>query len=207
MSRNKSRKSWINRHINDAYVQSAQKEGYRSRASYKLIEIDSKYTLFKPGMTIVDLGAAPGGWSQVAQQKVGDKGQVIALDLLTMPPIDKVGFIQGDFTSEETYAELQKTVGDKQIDWVLSDMAPNLSGVRAVDQPKSIMLAEYVLDFAVNYLKPGGGLLLKVFQGEGFQEYLADMRKHFKQVATQKPQASRSSSRELYLLARYYNRV
>jgi len=195
-------RSWIKRHINDPYVKQSQKDGYRSRAVYKLQEIHERDKLFKPGMTIIDLGAAPGGWSQLAMELIGDKGSVFALDILPMDSIAGVSFLQGDFTEQETYQKLQAMLANKPVDLIISDMSPNLSGQKAVDQPKSIYLAELALDFAEQHLKVGGNLLMKVFQGEGFTELYQQLNRVFAQVLTRKPKASRDCSREVYCLAK-----
>lgn len=187
-------------HINDPYVQRAQKEGYRSRAAYKLLEIDERDHLLKPGMVVVDLGATPGGWSQVAAGKIGDRGKVIALDLLPLDPLPRVEFILGDFREDSVLAQLEEMLGGKQIDLVISDMAPNISGVNTSDQARSIYLAELALDFAVHHLKPGGAFLIKVFMGTGFEDYVKLMRNHFDKVANRKPKASRDRSNEVYML-------
>lgn len=202
MSRSKSSKQWLHDHFADPYVQRAQKEGYRCRAVYKLLEIQKKDNILKPGMTIVDLGAAPGGWSQVAAKLLNGHGRVIAMDILPMQPLGGVNVIQGDFTTDEALAELLTQVAGKPVDVVLSDMAPNLSGMKAVDQPRSMYLAELALDFALRVLKPEGDFLVKLFQGEGFSEYLQNLRQHFKVIKTRKPHASRDCSREVYVLAR-----
>ncbi len=206
MATTKHGKSWISRHINDPFVQKAQKLGYRSRATFKLLELHERDHLFKPNMTVVDLGAAPGGWSQILVKLVGRKGSVIALDRLEMEPILGVTFLQGDFTEEAVLAQLENLVGSQKIDWVVSDMSPNLSGVLAVDQPRVMYLADLSLDFAMQHLKKGGGFLAKVFQGEDFDLYIKKLRQCFEKVVIRKPDASRSASRELYVLARgYYN--
>lgn len=187
-------------HINDPYVQQAQKDGYRSRAAYKLLEIDERDHLIKAGMVVVDLGATPGGWSQVAANKIGDKGKVIALDLLPLNPLPRVEFIQGDFREDSVLAQLEEKLGGKQIELVISDMAPNISGIDLSDQARSIYLAELALEFAVQHLKPGGAFLVKVFQGVGFEDYVKTMRNHFKRVVSRKPKASRDRSNEVYML-------
>jgi len=191
-------------HVSDPYVQRAQKEGYRSRAAYKLLEIDKRDHLLKPGMVVIDLGAAPGGWSQVAAAKVGVTGKVIALDILPMTPIFGVDFIQGDFREASVLAQLQeqfpKGSTAKQVRLVISDMAPNITGIAVTDQAGVIYLAELALDLAVQQLQPGGAFLVKVFQGAGFEGYLKLMRQHFTKVVTRKPDASRDRSSELYLL-------
>lgn len=206
MAQTKHGKSWIARHLNDPYVQKAQVQGYRSRASFKLLELHEKDKLFRPGMKVVDLGAAPGGWSQVAGTIVGKSGKVVALDLLEMPAIAGVEFLQGDFADDAVLQQLEEIVGEDKIDWVISDMSPNISGIMAVDQPRIMALAELALDFASKHLKKDGGFLVKIFQGEGFDQYHKALRQSFRQVLIRKPNASRSASRELYVLARgYYN--
>ena len=205
MTRSKSSRRWLDRHFNDEFVKRAQKEGFRSRAVYKLLEIQQKYRLLKPGQIVVDLGAAPGGWSQMARRIVGDKGRVVALDILPMEPIPGVDFIEGDFREEEPLGRLQALLGGSKVDLVLSDMAPNVSGMAAVDQPRAMYLCELALDFAKEVLKPGGSLLVKVFQGEGFDQYVRELRASFARVVTRKPKASRPRSREVYLVAGNYN--
>ena len=200
MKPSKTSKQWMREHINDPYVQMAQKDGYRSRAAYKLLEIDERDHLVKAGMVIVDLGATPGGWSQVVANKVGDKGKVIALDLLPLAPLARVEFILGDFREESVLAQLEEKLKGKQIGLVISDMAPNISGIDTVDQARSIHLAELALEFAAQHLKPGGVFLVKVFQGSGFEEYVKLMRTHFKKVVSRKPKASRDRSNEVYML-------
>lgn len=200
MKPSKTSKQWMREHINDPYVQQAQKDGYRSRAAYKLLEIDERDHLLKPGMVVVDLGATPGGWSQIAANKVGEKGKVIALDLLPLAPLPRVEFILGDFREDSVLAQLEDKLGGKQIELVISDMAPNISGIDMTDQARSIYLAELALEFAVKHLKPGGMFLVKVFQGAGFEEYVKLMRTHFAKVASRKPKASRDRSSEVYML-------
>jgi 23S rRNA (uridine2552-2'-O)-methyltransferase len=200
--RSKSSRQWLDEHFRDDFVQRAQKEHYRSRAAYKLLEIQDKDHLLKPGMTVVDLGAAPGGWSQVAVEKVGSRGKVIALDILPMDPIAGVTFIQGDFTEQGVLEKLLKEVGESEIRLVLSDMAPNISGVKSVDQPRAMYLAELAFDLAQNVLSKDGDFLVKVFQGEGFDHFLKQLRLHFTKVVSRKPRASRPRSREIYLLAK-----
>lgn len=202
MKRSKTSKQWMNEHVNDPYVQRAQKEGYRSRAAYKLLEIDERDHLFKPGMVVVDLGATPGGWSQVAAAKVGPGGKVIALDLLPLHPIHGVEFIQGDFREDSVLTELEEKLEGRKVGLVISDMAPNISGIGMADQARAMELAELALDFSVNHLNPGGTFLVKVFQGVGFEDYVKLMRSHFGRVLTRKPKASRDRSSELYLLGR-----
>jgi 23S rRNA (uridine2552-2'-O)-methyltransferase len=200
MKPSKTSKQWMREHLNDPYVQQAQKDGYRSRAAYKLLEIDERDHLLKPGMVVVDLGATPGGWSQVAGNVVGDYGKVIALDLLPLQPLPRVEFIQGDFREDSVLQQLEEKLNGKQIELVISDMAPNISGVDISDQARSIYLAELALEFAVQNLKPGGAFLVKVFQGVGFEEYVKLMRKHFAKVVSRKPKASRDRSSEVYML-------
>ncbi len=206
MARTKHGKSWMQRHLQDPFVQKAQLSGYRSRASYKLLELQQKDHLFRPGMTVVDLGAAPGGWSQVLVKEVGKIGKVIALDILAMEPLKGVHFIQGDFCEQAVLEELEAAVYENSVDWVVSDISPNISGIIAADQPRMMALAELAWDFARQHLKTGGGFLVKLFQGEGFESYHRTLRQSFKQVVIRKPTASRAASRELYVLARgYYN--
>ena len=195
-------KTWLHQHINDPYVKKARKEGYPSRAAYKLIELNDKDHFLKAGMVVLDLGATPGGWSMVAHEVVGAKGRVVALDCLPMTPITGVDFIQGDFTEEETYQKLLAHLNQHSVDVVLSDMAPNLSGSRSIDQPRAMYLAELALDFAKTVLKPGGSLVIKIFQGEGVDAYGRLVKQHFQTVKWRKPDASRSKSRELYLVAK-----
>ncbi|MFM7273992.1 MAG: 23S rRNA (uridine(2552)-2'-O)-methyltransferase RlmE [Gammaproteobacteria bacterium] len=202
MARSKSSGRWLHEHHTDPWVQRAKSEGYRSRASYKLLEIAKADRLIRPGDTVVDLGAAPGGWSQVAARLVGPGGQVLASDILPMEPLPGVEFVLGDFTDEGVLAAILYALGGRPVDLVMSDMAPNLSGVRAVDQARSMALAELALDFARKTLKPGGRFLCKVFQGEDFDAFLRELRGAFGNVATRKPEASRGRSREVYLLAR-----
>ncbi|WP_159238904.1 23S rRNA (uridine(2552)-2'-O)-methyltransferase RlmE [Zhongshania aliphaticivorans] len=193
--------TWMKEHFDDHYVKMAQREGYRSRACYKLLEIQEKDRLIKPGMSVVDLGSAPGGWSQVAAMLVGHHGQVLASDILEMDTIAGVEFIQGDFTDEAVANELMAFLGNQKADLVISDMAPNMSGMRDVDQPQSMYLCELALDMASLVLRPGGGFVTKIFQGEGFEEYMRLLRERFSKVVTRKPAASRPRSREVYLVA------
>jgi 23S rRNA (uridine2552-2'-O)-methyltransferase len=202
MKRTKTSKAWMREHVNDPYVKRAQSEGYRSRAAYKLAQIAGRDKLLRPGMIVVDLGAAPGGWSQVAAQGVAPGGRVFAVDLLEMAELPGVTFIRGDFQGGETLAELERLLAGKAVDLVLSDMAPNISGIASVDQARAVGLAELALDFAINHLKPQGNFLVKVFQGAGFEEFVKALRGHFGQVMTRKPEASRSRSNEVYLLGR-----
>lgn len=202
MARSKSSKEWLGRHLGDAYVKRAQLEGYRSRAAFKLLEIQQRDELISPGEVVVDLGAAPGGWSQVARELVGARGGVFALDILEFEPIDGVTFIAGDFREQQTLDRLIALLDGRGVDLVISDMAPNLSGMATVDQPRSIYLCELALDFAMNHLKPGGDFLTKIFQGEGFDDYLRRLRGCFNRVTTRKPHSSRSQSSEVYLMGR-----
>jgi len=204
MKKSKSSRQWLDRHFNDEYVKRAQREGYRSRAAYKLMEIQQRDRLLKPGQTVVDLGAAPGGWSQMARHIVGAKGRVVALDILPMDPLPDVDFIEGDFREAEVLQALRDLLQDDVVDLVISDMAPNVSGVSAVDQPRSIYLCELALEFARGVLRPGGSFLVKVFQGEGFDQYYKELHSSFEKVVTRKPKASRPKSREVYLLAGSY---
>jgi len=197
MARSKSSARWLEEHFNDHYVKKSQEDGYRSRASYKLIELHKKDRLFKPGMTVVDLGAAPGGWSQVAVELVGEKGRVVASDILPMDNLAGVSFIQGDFTEESVFDELMVEI-DGGADLVISDMAPNMSGNASIDIPNAMYLVELALDMAKQTLKPGGIFVAKVFQGEGFDDLLSEMRPLFKKVYSRKPDASRARSREVY---------
>lgn len=197
-----SSKRWLKEHFDDNYVLRAKQEGYRSRACYKLMELDEKDQLLRPGLTVVDLGSAPGGWSQVAAERVGERGRVVASDILPMDSLAGVEFIQGDFTEQQVFDSLMETLGDDAVDLVISDMAPNMSGVAAVDQPQSMYLVELALDMARRVLRPGGGFVAKVFQGEGFDQFLKDLRTSFSSVNTRKPAASRARSREVYLVCR-----
>jgi 23S rRNA (uridine2552-2'-O)-methyltransferase len=202
VKRSKSSQNWLRRHFDDHYVKEAHKAGYRSRAVYKLLEIQEKDRIIKPGMVVVDLGAAPGSWSEIAAPLVGKSGKVIAMDILNIDPIDKVTFIQGDVTEQWVYDSLLGSLKGREVDLVMSDLAPNISGTRAVDQPKAMYLAELSLDFSKNVLKSGGDLLTKVFQGEGSEQYLQALRTSFDKVVIRKPRASRPKSREVYMLAR-----
>lgn len=202
MSRGKTSKAWMREHINDPYVQRAKVDGYRSRAAYKLLELDKKDRLFVPGQLLVDLGAAPGSWSQVALARIGGKGRVVAVDLLPMASLPGVQFVQGDFREQEVLDALMIALGGRKADLVISDLAPNISGIGVSDQARSIHLCELALEFARQCLKPGGALLVKVFQGTGFTEFLAGMRKSFVKVGSRKPDASRGRSSEMYLLGR-----
>jgi 23S rRNA (uridine2552-2'-O)-methyltransferase len=202
MAKSKTSKKWMEEHVNDPYVKRAQVDGYRSRASYKLIEINEKDNLFKAGNVVMDLGSAPGGWSQIVARVVGDSGRVIASDILPMDSIIGVDFIQGDFTTDEVYEQILALLGDRKVDVVISDMAPNMSGVNTTDQYSSMYLVELALDMARNVLKPGGSFCAKVFQGVGYEEYAKDVRTSFSKVLVRKPAASRPRSREVYLVAK-----
>lgn len=207
MAKSKSSGRWLKEHFDDQYVKRSKEAGLRSRASFKLQEIDAKDRLLKPGSTVVDLGAAPGGWSQVAAELVGERGRVVASDILSMDPLAGVEFIQGDFTEEEVLERILQALGGERADLVISDMAPNMSGNAAIDQPAAMYLVELALDLARQVLKPGGNFLVKVFQGEGFDAYLNDMRSSFTSVVTRKPDASRARSREVYLLGKGFRCV
>lgn len=198
----KTSKAWMAAHVNDSFVQQARQAGYRSRAAYKLLEIDARDRLFVPGMTVVDLGSTPGSWSQVALSAVGQKGRVIALDILPMQPIPGVVFIQGDFRENEVLAELEQTLAEKKVDLVISDMSPNLTGIHVSDQARSAYLAELALEFCDAHLNPGKSFLVKVFQGSGFESFRQLMQASFDKVVTVKPKASRDRSKEVYLLGR-----
>jgi len=200
MKPSKTSKAWMQEHLNDEYVKRAQKEGYRARAAYKLLEIDEKDKLIKPGMTVVDLGSTPGSWSQVAVQRLKGQGRVIALDILEMHPIPGVEFICGDFREETVLKQLESSLNNKLVDLVISDMAPNMSGLKDVDQAGASYLTELALDFCQHWLKPGGHFLVKVFIGSGFDDIVKQMRSQFEKVVTRKPKASRDRSSEVYLL-------
>ena len=202
MARSKSSKRWLAEHFDDPYVKLAQKKGLRSRSAFKLLELQDKYQLIKPGMIVIDLGSAPGGWSQVVQPLIGDNGRLIAMDILPMEYLHGVQFIQGDFTEDEPLHELEDSLQGKRVDLVLSDMAPNISGMAATDQAKAMYLAELALEFMRVHLKPGSDFLVKLFQGEGFDMYVRQVRSLFGKVQVRKPKASRPRSREVYLLAR-----
>lgn len=200
--KHKSKQGWLDEHHNDEYVKRAREEGWRSRAAFKLIEIDDKDRLLKSGTKVVDLGAAPGGWSQVAAKKVGPTGRVIALDILPMDAMPGVEFLQGDFQEQAVFENLVNLINDDAIDLVISDMAPSISGIDSIDQPRSMYLTELARDLADSVLATGGDLLMKVFQGEGFDEFVRDIRRLYTKVVIRKPKASRPRSREVYLLAR-----
>jgi len=204
MKKHQSKQQWLDEHVNDEYVKRAQKDGFRSRAAYKLLEINERDQILSPGMKVVDLGAAPGGWSQVAIKIAGKNGQVIGLDLLEIEPVNGALFLHGDFREDDVYEALMTQLNDQKVDVVISDMAPNISGMGTVDQPRSIYLAELVLDFSQKVLKKGGCVLVKLFQGGGFDEYVSSMRHDFEKVHIRKPKASRARSREVYVLAKGY---
>jgi 23S rRNA (uridine2552-2'-O)-methyltransferase len=202
VARSKTSQNWLREHFNDPFVKMAQKDGYRSRASYKLLEIQEKDRILRPGNIVIDLGAAPGGWSQVTSRVLGDKGRLIASDILEMDSIEDVTFIQGDFTEESVLAQILAAVNNQPVDLVISDMAPNMSGVRMADQARAMYLCELALDLAGQVLRPGGDFLIKIFQGEGFDQYHKQVRQMFEKVQMRKPLSSRDRSREQYLLAR-----
>ena len=204
MKKSKSSARWLNDHENDEYVQRARREGFRSRAVYKLLEIQEKYQILKPGSVVVDLGAAPGGWMQVARKTVGDSGFVVGLDLLAIEPLSDCTFIQGDFTEDAVLRQLMEALEERQVDLVISDMAPNLSGMKDIDQPRSMYLVELAVHFAAEVLRPGGTFLAKCFEGEGIDGLRATIRNEFKQLSNVKPKASRVKSREIYLLGRSF---
>ncbi len=200
MAKSKSSRRWLAEHFDDQYVKMAQQQGLRSRAAFKLMELDDKYDLLRKGLRVVDLGSAPGSWTQVVQRVLGNSGQIIALDILVMDPLENVKFIQGDFTEDAPLAVLEAALGGRQVDLVLSDMAPNMSGMGAVDQPRIMYLAELALEFAKQWLVPGGSFVVKVFHGEGFDNYVKQARSIFEKVQVRKPSASRPRSREVYVL-------
>ncbi len=202
MKRTRTSNAWLREHVNDPYVQRAKAEGYRSRASFKLMEIDERDHLIRSGEVVVDLGATPGGWSQVAAKRMQGKGRVIALDLLEMDPLHGVEFIQGDFREDEVLAELERTLAGQKVGLVLSDMAPNMSGILLSDQARVMHLAELGLEFSRNWLKADGAFLVKVFQGYGFEDFVREMRQVFTSVSSRKPDASRDRSAEVYLLGK-----
>jgi 23S rRNA (uridine2552-2'-O)-methyltransferase len=202
MGRSKSSQQWLRKHFDDEFVKRAQREGYRSRAVYKLEEIQQKDRILRPASVVVDLGAAPGGWSQYAAQTIGDKGRIIALDILPMEPLPGVEFLLGDFREDDVLALLVELLGGDAVNLVMSDMAPNISGMEAVDQPRSMYLVELATDFAATVLGKGGDLLFKGFQGEGFDALLNDLRGQYRKVLIRKPKASRPRSREVYVLAK-----
>ena len=203
--KHKSKQPWLNEHFNDVYVKMAMKEGYRSRAVYKLQEINERDGLFQPGMTVVDLGAAPGGWSQIAAKYVGEKGRVIALDILPMEPLERVEFIQGDFQEQCVLDKILALMSGQKANLVISDMAPNITGMNVIDQPKAMYLSELAVDFARQVLVSGGDLVVKVFQGAGFDHFVKELHQSFEKVMIRKPKASRPRSREVYVVARNYH--
>ena len=202
MARSKSSNRWLDEHVNDPYVKQAQIDGYRARAAYKLIELNDKDKLIRPGMLVVDLGSAPGSWSQIAGRMVGVHGRVVASDILPMDSLENVDFIQGDFTEESVFHQILEKLGGAQADLVISDMAPNISGVDVADQAASMYLVELALDMATQVLKPKGNFVAKVFQGEGFDEYVKLARQQFQTVVIRKPAASRPRSREVYIVGK-----
>lgn len=204
MTRSKSSGRWLQEHFNDQYVKESQKQGMRSRASFKLVELHERDQLFRPGMVVVDLGAAPGGWSQVVAPLVGDHGRVVASDILPMDGLAGVEFVQGDFTEQSVYDQLLSLLGSDGADVVISDMAPNMSGMAEVDQPRAMHLVELALDMAQRVLKPGGSFVCKVFHGEGFDAWMKDCKALFDKASSRKPGASRARSREVYLVAKGY---
>ena len=202
MARSKSSSAWLKRHVNDPYVHRARAHGYRSRAAYKLIEIADREGFARPGDAVVDLGAAPGGWAQALAERVGRSGRVVAVDLLEIAPIPGVAVVRGDFREETVLQRLEDALGGRKLDLVVSDMAPNVTGVRATDQARSVHLCELALAFAKDHLKPRGAFLVKIFQGTGYPEFLAAMRRVFVSVASRKPGASRGESKEMYLVGK-----
>ena len=205
MVKSKSSRRWLDERLKDKYVRDISDSGYRSRASYKLLEMQEKDSFMRPGMTIVDLGAAPGGWSQIAMSFVGPKGKVFATDILPMEPITGVDFIQGDFSKDEVFDDMVSLIADSPVDLVISDMAPNISGISAIDQPRCICLADLALEFARSILKPGAYFLVKMFQGEGTEAFKEQLSHHFHKVKIRKPDASRARSKEFYMLAEGFN--
>jgi 23S rRNA (uridine2552-2'-O)-methyltransferase len=202
MPRTKSSASWLSRHLSDPFVKQAQKDGYRSRSAYKLIELNEKDKLIRPGMRVMDLGSAPGGWSQVAGKLVGAKGRVLATDILPMDGLTNVDFIQGDFTDDAVVQRIYDWLAGEKFDLIVSDIAPNISGIASADQGRSIYFLELALDTVCKTLKPGAIFAAKMFQGSGSDEYLKELRKHFSKVTIRKPEASRKESREVYLVAK-----
>ena len=206
MARSKSSGSWLRRHVTDPFVKQAQIDGYRSRSAYKLIELDEKDRLMRPGMRVLDLGSAPGGWSQVAAKAVGAKGRVLATDILPMDPIRNVDFLQGDFTTDTVVEQIKAWLGDGKFDLIVSDIAPNLSGIDSADQARSMHFLDLALDTVRLMLKPGAHFVAKMFQGQGSDEYVKDLRKHFGKASIRKPKASRPESREVYIVAKELKR-
>ncbi|KTC81195.1 MULTISPECIES: 23S rRNA (uridine(2552)-2'-O)-methyltransferase RlmE [Legionella] len=205
MKRTKSSKRWLQEHFDDVYVKKAQAEGYRSRAVYKLKEVDEKESLLKPGMTVVDLGAAPGGWTQYVSERLQGRGRIVALDILPMDALPDVDVILGDFREDEVLQKLMDLIPERSVDLLLSDMAPNMSGSAAIDIPRAMYLVELAFDFAEKMLKPGGSMLIKIFHGVGFDDLVKQARASFEKVVIRKPSASRARSKETYLLAKGYN--
>lgn len=204
MARSKSSNRWLQEHINDPYVKQAQKDGYRSRAAYKLIELNEKDKLIRPGMLIMDLGSTPGGWSQIAGRLVGDRGRIIATDILKMDALENVDFILGDFTEQAVFDQILDVLGERKPDLIISDISPNLSGIDSADQASSMYLLELALDMARRVLKPKGNFVAKVFQGEGSDDFLKELRTSFEKVVIRKPAASRPRSREVYVVAKNF---
>ena len=204
----RSNRAWIERHIHDPFVKRSKQEGYRARSVYKLIELDEREHLLRPGMTVVDLGAAPGSWAQVVRERMSDskggvRGRIIAMDILPMDPIDGVTFLQGDFREQDVADQLAEILNGDKVDVVLSDMAPNLSGIAAADAARSMLLCELALEFCLDHLKPQGVFVTKAFQGSGYSQYVETLKRHFKKVAARKPEASRDTSAEVYLVSRH----
>lgn len=207
MARSKTSAAWLKEHVDDIWVKKAQQDGFRTRASYKLIELDEKDRLIRPGMAILDLGAAPGGWSQVVARKLNGNGVIIASDILPMDPIAGVDFVQGDFTEQSVFDEIMKVVNNRPVDLVISDMAPNISGMASIDQPSAMYLVELALDMAQQVLKPKGDFVAKVFQGEGFPEFQQALKQVFDKVIIRKPKASRARSKEVYIVAKGFRKL
>lgn len=206
MARSKTSAAWLKEHVDDVWVKKAQQDGFRTRASYKLMELDEKDRLIRPGMNVVDLGAAPGGWSQVVARKLNGNGVIIASDILPMDPIADVDFIQGDFTEQSVFEDIMAVVNNRSVDLVISDMAPNISGMASIDQPSAMYLVELALDMAQQVLKPNGDFVAKVFQGEGFPEYQKMLKQQFDKVLVRKPKASRPRSKEVYIVAKGFRK-
>lgn len=207
MARSKTSAAWLKEHVDDIWVKKAQQDGFRTRASYKLMELDEKDRLIRPGMTIIDLGAAPGGWSQVVARKLNGNGVIIASDILPMDPITDVDFVQGDFTEEAVFEDIMALINNRPVDLVISDMAPNISGMASIDQPSAMYLVELALDMAQQVLKPKGDFVAKVFQGEGFPEYQQMLKQQFERVLIRKPKASRARSKEVYIVAKGFRKL
>lgn len=207
MARSKTSAAWLKEHVDDIWVKKAQQDGFRTRASYKLIELDEKDRLIRPGMAVLDLGAAPGGWSQVVARKLNGNGVIIASDILPMDPIAGVDFVQGDFTEQSVFDEIMKVVNNRPVDLVISDMAPNISGMASIDQPSAMYLVELALDMAQQVLKPKGDFVAKVFQGEGFPEFQQALKQVFDKVTIRKPKASRARSKEVYIVAKGFRKL